>query len=484
MDVVFRKFLSSLEYKIIYLVIIVILLFALVLVRTIEQRHSEFNNYHHQVAEISTLKISHKVNDIMIKKHRLVTSFYEDNIKLLESIIHNPQNIYNYEKLNNKLGRYFNDYFTTNIIDENTQLIVDKFEENIGVICLDDVKTYIQHNEQSIRIHPNHSVYHYDILVNIKIKGKKYIFFVSFNTDEISSLLQVSQHQFHDLIIVNTTEKNLIAITAEGSRENLIKRTDIYLSTDEESHILSSQNIQGTQWKILDIYHKNLFTTFKKALYKEEFIIFIIFLTITIVMGLIIISALRIKESLANTLLEKNNTIVALNEKLQDLAVRDGLTGLFNRRYYDETSLLKYRAAKRLDIVYNVAILDIDFFKPFNDNYGHVKGDECLCRVAACIASSFKRSNEFSARYGGEEFVIVSIGEEKEVFNSRIKALLVFLTDEAIKHEFSDTSPYLTLSAGSSSSKDSKLNSVKEHLEEADDRLYKAKEGGRNRLVC
>ncbi|CAI6157785.1 MAG: hypothetical protein SPLUMA2_SPLUMAMAG2_00715 [uncultured Sulfurimonas sp.] len=210
-------------------------------------------------------------------------------MQFLENFIHNPQNIDNYEKLNNKLRRYCNDFLTTNI----------------------------QHNEQSIRIHPNHSVYHYDILVNVKVKGKKYIFFVSFNTGEIASL---------------------------------IKRTDIYLSTDEEPHILSSQNIKGTQWKILDIYHKNLFTTFKKALYKEE-------------------------------------------------------------------------------------------------------------------------------------SIIVSIGEEKEVFNSRIKALLVFLTDEAIKHEFSDTSPYLTLSAGSSSSKDSKLNSVKEHLEEADDRLYKAKEGGRNRLV-
>lgn len=120
------------------------------------------------------------------------------------------------------------------------------------------------------------------MLVDIQVKGKKYIFFVSFNAGEIASLLQVSQHQFHDLIIVNTTVKKLIATTTEGSSENLTKRTDIYPSTD-----------------------------------------------------------------------------------------------------YDETSLLKYSAAKHLGIVYNVAILNIDFFKPFND--------ECLSRVAACIASSFKR---------------------------------------------------------------------------------------------
>ena len=479
----FKKMFLSLQAKIIYLILVVILLFSLVLYYTAQQRLSDFRTYHQNMANAATYKVAHKVHDIILRKRKLVQNFYEDNIDLIRKIIHNPQDYQYTEELNTKLARYFNDYFATNITDGHAQFIVDEFEGHIGRLCLADIKDYIKSSKQVIRIHPNYNVHHYDIFANMPIDEKNYTFFVSFNTNEIANLLQISQNTQHSLIIVNTKIEDLIAITVNGSRDVLVNRHDIYILQEERQRVLSSRKIPGTQWAVIDLNDDKLFSTYKEKLINEASIVFVFFFGIIALMAYIIISALRTKEALSHALIQKNATILSLNSSLKELSIKDSLTGLYNRRYYDENSLLKWQQSKRLNLNYNIALLDIDFFKQYNDNYGHPQGDKCLLHIAQMIKKYFNRANEFSARYGGEEFVVVNMGDKKEAFAKRLQELLESLNQEKILHEFSTASDYLSLSIGSSSSKDSLLTSPQEHLEEADKNLYKAKENGKNRLI-
>lgn len=95
------------------------------------------------------------------------------------------------------------------------------------------------------------------------------------------------------------------------------------------------------------------------------------------------------------------------NENLRRLTSLDGLTGIANRRYFDEYYDQEWRRALRHEEPLSLILIDIDYFKVFNDTYGHLKGDECLKQVARALSSTLQRAGDLVARYGGEEFVVV-----------------------------------------------------------------------------
>ena len=175
--------------------------------------------------------------------------------------------------------------------------------------------------------------------------------------------------------------------------------------------------------------------------------------------------------------------LLALNRKLEALTLQDGLTGVANRRLFDQTLKSEWFHAMRDRQPLSLIVLDIDHFKQYNDCYGHLMGDECLTRVAQALNRIPLRATDLFARYGGEEFVLLlpkaNIGSAVEIAE-KCRSLVQGL---AIPHEGSGTSNVLTISIGVASitpAPDSEPDSL---FAVADRRLYQAKECGRNRVV-
>lgn len=161
---------------------------------------------------------------------------------------------------------------------------------------------------------------------------------------------------------------------------------------------------------------------------------------------------------------------------------RDHLTGLFNRRYFDEQWKNEWRRASRHDVALGVLVIDIDHFKRYNDRYGHQRGDDCLCMVADALRSAVQRSGEFVARYGGEEFVLVLPGVTAEGLCSVADRVLDAVATQAIPHLGSDNG-VVSVSIGGAVAETGEQMSLGAQalIEHADKCLYQAKQNGRNR---
>lgn len=171
------------------------------------------------------------------------------------------------------------------------------------------------------------------------------------------------------------------------------------------------------------------------------------------------------------------------SDMLEELSMYDGLTNIPNRRFFDERFEQLYKECVRDKTSLFVMMLDIDFFKPYNDNYGHGRGDEALKKVATTLFKSLKRPTDFVARYGGEEFVILLKDIQKQDAEFVAQTLLSTIRELKIEHGNSSAAKIITISIGISF-KDKNENILKEDLlKMADDALYKAKEGGRNQYL-
>jgi two-component system chemotaxis family response regulator WspR len=170
------------------------------------------------------------------------------------------------------------------------------------------------------------------------------------------------------------------------------------------------------------------------------------------------------------------------NLELARLSTVDGLTGIANRRSFDTTLDREWRRALREKGELSLILTDIDFFKRYNDSYGHPAGDECLRQVARCLAESIRRPTDLAARYGGEEFALLLPGTNlagaatlAETVRERVAAL-------GLEHRGSDVAPHVTLSLGIASCHPGQGHQQEELIRLADQALYAAKRGGRNQF--
>ncbi|AJG99456.1 diguanylate cyclase domain-containing protein [Clostridium beijerinckii] len=168
------------------------------------------------------------------------------------------------------------------------------------------------------------------------------------------------------------------------------------------------------------------------------------------------------------------------NFKLENLSTLDGLTGISNRRSFDNYIETSLRSCVRSQKPISLIMADIDFFKGYNDNYGHLKGDDCLTKVANTITSSIKRPLDFAARYGGEEFAVIL--PETDIEGAKVIAEVIRKNVEGLKivHEHSKASQYVTLSLGIATLYTNMEISSNRLIESADKALYRAKSNGRN----
>jgi diguanylate cyclase (GGDEF)-like protein len=168
---------------------------------------------------------------------------------------------------------------------------------------------------------------------------------------------------------------------------------------------------------------------------------------------------------------------------LNDLAERDGLTGLYNRRRYDKDVEKLWRQSRRDQSQLTLLLVDIDHFKAFNDLYGHQAGDDALKRVADVIASCAQRPLDFAARFGGEEFAVVLYGPAQDFGREIPETLRRSVEELNIPHAESTTGPWLTVSVGVAIVSPGTERSLAGAIQLADEALYQAKEDGRNRIV-
>lgn len=170
-------------------------------------------------------------------------------------------------------------------------------------------------------------------------------------------------------------------------------------------------------------------------------------------------------------------------DKAQQSAMTDGLSGIPNRRYFDETLDKELYRLKRSGSPLALIMLDIDHFKKYNDRYGHVAGDDCLKLVAETIRSNIGRAPDFAARYGGEEFAIVM--PDTDIHGAMIVAERLRLSIESlgVPHEDSSTAAHVTISLGVASVYPETIDSPEVLVRLADEALYEAKHSGRNRSV-
>jgi diguanylate cyclase (GGDEF)-like protein len=189
------------------------------------------------------------------------------------------------------------------------------------------------------------------------------------------------------------------------------------------------------------------------------------------------------EEALERQVEERTHALAEANLRLERLSALDPLTGVANRRRFDEVLAVEWRRGCRSRAPLSLILLDLDFFKPFNDTNGHLAGDECLRQVAQVLAGALARAGELVARYGGEEFVALLPGmaaEDASILAERLRAGVELL---GMPHRASEASPVVTLSAGVATTVPEESGAPTALLAAADAALYQAKREGRNRVV-
>lgn len=171
------------------------------------------------------------------------------------------------------------------------------------------------------------------------------------------------------------------------------------------------------------------------------------------------------------------------NRELQRLSLLDGLTGLANRRHFDEFLSAELARSMRSHYHLGLILLDVDFFKRYNDHYGHPAGDVCLRQIARVLAGEVQRVTDLPARYGGEEFAVVLPASSAEGAMAVAERIRQAILTCAMPHAHSDIAPVVTISVGVAVHAVQPGDTLQTVIEQADAALYQAKRSGRNCVV-
>ena len=191
----------------------------------------------------------------------------------------------------------------------------------------------------------------------------------------------------------------------------------------------------------------------------------------------------KINAELEMRVAERTSQLEEANEQLRLMATTDALTGLANRRHFDTVLDAELRRACRTGRELSLLLGDVDFFKHYNDCYGHIAGDTCLQTVGQVMRSTFRRASELPARYGGEEFAVILPGVAPEQALRAANKLRLAMEAKAIPHERSEAAPHVTLSIGVASLRPSPETRSSDLIAMADSALYTSKQTGRNRAT-
>ena len=296
--------------------------------------------------------------------------------------------------------------------------------------------------------------------------------------DERSTILIVDDKNTKKLILNNILQDDYKIEEAKSKEEALkkIKTKDVDLvlidvqMQEETSYELCKEIKEDSKTKKIPI----IFLSSKNSESDEEF---------GLNLGAIDYiqkpySKVILKARVRNQIFLKEQT-----ELLEKLSMYDALTNIKNRRYFDEVFKQTYSVIKRENTNLAIMMIDVDFFKLYNDNYGHGKGDEALKKVAKILEKNLNRPNDLVARYGGEEFVVLLKNIDLDGLKYMSNLLVEAVEEEKLEHEFSKISTFITISLGAVLYEANQKLEILEIMKLADEALYEAKNRGRNQCV-
>ena len=167
----------------------------------------------------------------------------------------------------------------------------------------------------------------------------------------------------------------------------------------------------------------------------------------------------------------------------EQLSITDPLTSLYNRRFLKEIFPRQLHSAKRNNKLFAFFILDLDYFKQYNDTYGHQKGDLAIEQTANILKEHLRRSSDYTFRLGGEEFAAIILGDDTDCIHDRINTILQAVADQKIEHKSSNVKSVLTCSIGACILEDDSEYDLEDFYSLADEALYRAKDNGRNQVI-
>lgn len=463
--------------------IILFLSFGVLLYWLATDRYDVFISSHEDKASNTTRIVAFEINKTLKEKKRLVDIFVENSRGPINELLNNPEEEIIYNSLGARIKKYLPDLFTFNILSQLGEPIIGDFNGDIGKLCMDDLKHYMKHGKQRIRLHPNHNVYHYDIVSEFLTNGAKQIFFASFEVNEISEMLKSAQSINHNLILINKEANNLIEITPQGGRKTISGRLDYRMNGDEYFRVLSTAKVGDTSWHVVDMRKEGLFSGYRNRIIIEYVIAFYVFSIIVLFMRHILIKQDEKRTTAENQLKKNHEQIQVLNDQLELLSKTDSLTGLYNRRYFDDIFNQEWNRALRSSNPLSCILFDVDYFKSYNDSYGHQAGDKCLKDISVLLKDSFRRAGDIVARYGGEEFIVIMADSSQDDAKAAISHFQRELEKLNILHEKSGVANYVTTSAGFVNQIPARDESIDRFIRMADEALYLAKAGGRNQWI-
>lgn len=175
--------------------------------------------------------------------------------------------------------------------------------------------------------------------------------------------------------------------------------------------------------------------------------------------------------------------LLKLQKELEELSFNDSVTGVANRRMFDSIMEVEWTNARRNSQPLSLIMLDIDYFKQYNDHYGHIQGDHCLKRVAQRLKTATTRARDFFARFGGEEFVLVLPETDADSAYKVAEHCRTLIMREQIPHRGSLDGEHLTISLGVGTIIPTHQDEALAFVDAVDRRLYQAKQEGRNRIA-
>lgn len=459
----------------------VMLVLLLILIWGVYDKHNVFQENNRSVSRAAVENVRGAIAYSIETKKRTLDNFVENNREQIIKLIQQPEDKVSFDYLFNKLKKQLPDLFTINVYNESSGLLTDH-NDFVGRICEVDLEDYLLVDFHEKRTHPSPVVYHYDEISSLEYNGQRYLFFASFSLDDVAEILRYSTPKGHQLIIVSNIDETFVEIHADGVRDLKESRANPAIDGLDSDHVMSKTEVSGTHWYVLDLEDAE---RVKMNLYSYIFpaaLLYMLVVMIILFMRSALNKSFKLLSRLNDQLVIRNKEITALNEDLENLTITDALTGLYNRRYFDVQYENEWNRAFRDNKMISVMIVDIDYFKKYNDQYGHPEGDKCLKQVSSILSSSFSRSNEFVARIGGEEFIAV-VNDNKKACEEIADQLHNALNSLNIEHVKSEKGR-VTVSIGIASAIPDQNSRRSDAVKKADEALYKAKLNGRDQTVA
>jgi len=276
----------------------------------------------------------------------------------------------------------------------------------------------------------------------------------------------------------------------------LINNEVINYRTKKEDGVIVLGAIPALDWYITVIHHFAFGDELRTGMTALFIVIMLVILAIFAVINIFIAKLLQplyhivkeISQLSSNWDLkqdnkpDENDEIGTLGEFL-NMTVIDQLTEIYNRRYFDGSMKMLIKTLSRNDSKLSLLMIDIDYFKNYNDTYGHDAGDKCLKEIAAALSKVIIREEDFVARYGGEEFVVVLPNTDENGARLIADKLLSKVRECGIPHESSDVEKYVTISIGGTTGTVKHFHEESVFVIKADSALYKSKQNGRNQYT-